>query len=227
LETGGKYKNSDNAITEVDSKGNKKLRFAPVPAWETSESIVKLCKAYEDIMSTEKADPLIIIPMFVLDFLCIHPFSDGNGRISRLLTLLLLYRSGYIVGKYISIEKLIEATKETYYEALQESSLSWHEEKNNYEPFVKYTLGVVANAYREFSTRVKQLTTTGMSKPDRIRELIKDNLGKITKAEIMQKCPDISQVTVQRALNEMHKKGEIIKISGGRYTTYVWNREDE
>ncbi len=227
LETGGKYKNSDNVIAEIDSKGNKKLCFEPVAAWETPASIEKLCKAYEDIMSTEKVDPLLIIPMFVLDFLCIHPFNDGNGRISRLISLLLLYRSGYIVGKYISIEKIIEATKETYYEALQKSSLHWHEEKNDYEPFVKYTLGVVVKAYREFSSRVKLLTTSGMSKPDRICELIKDNLGKITKTEIMQKCPDISQITIQRTLNDLHKKGKIIKISGGRYTSYTWNREDE
>lgn len=227
LEIGGKYKNADNVIAEIDSEGNKKLRFSPVPAWETSESIEKLCKAYIDIENIGKVDPLLVIPMFVLDFLCIHPFNDGNGRMSRLLTLLLLYRSGYIVGKYISIEKLIEITKETYYEALHESSINWHEEKNNYEPFVKYTLGVVTNAYREFSSRVKLLTTSGMSKPDRIRELIKDNLGRVTKTEIMQKCPDISQVTIQRTLNELQKKGEIIKISGGRYTSYVWNREDE
>lgn len=227
LEAGGKYKSSDNIIEEVDSQGNKKLRFVPVHAWETSESIERLCKAYDDIMGTEKADPLLIIPMVVLDFLCIHPFNDGNGRMSRLVTLLLLYRAGYIAGKYISIEKLIEVTKETYYEALQASSYHWHEEKNDYEPFVKYMLGIVVNAYREFTSRIKLLTTSGMSKPDRIRELMKDNLGRITKTEIMQKCPDISQVTVQRTLNELQKKGEIIKISGGRYTSYVWNREDK
>lgn len=227
LDIGGSYKNSDNIIAEVDSKGNKKLRFEPVPAWETAESIERLCKAFEDIMKTGNVDPLLIIPMFILDFLCIHPFSDGNGRMSRLMTLLLLYRSGYIVGKYISIEKLIEATKETYYESLQESSINWHEGLNNYEPFVKYSLGVVVNAYREFSSRVKLLTTSRMSKPERIRELIKDNLGKITKTEILQKCPDISQVTVQRTLNDLLKKGEIIKISGGRYSSYIWNREGE
>ena len=227
LETGGKYKISDNIIEEVDTNGNKRVRFVPVHAWETVESIEKLCKAYEEIISTEKVDPLLTIPMFILDFLCIHPFADGNGRMSRLMTLLLLYRSGYIVGKYISIEKLIEATKETYYEALQESSFDWHEEKNNYEPFVKYTLGVIVNAYRDFSSRVKLLTTSGLSKPDRIRELIKENLGKIKKMEIMQQCPDISQVTIQRSLNDLQKKGEIIKISGGRYTSYAWNREDE
>ncbi|MBR2944112.1 MAG: Fic family protein, partial [Clostridia bacterium] len=111
--------------------------------------------------------------MFILDFLCIHPFSDGNGRMSRLLTLLLLYRAGYIVGKYVSIEKMIEQTKETYYEALQNSSAYWHEDENDYIPFVQYTLGVVVAAYREFSSRVKLIATSNMSKPERIREIIK------------------------------------------------------
>lgn len=227
LESGGKYKSSDNIIAEVDNDGNKKVRFEPVPAWETAEAIENLCKAYEQIIRDEIADPLLIIPMFVLDFLCIHPFNDGNGRMSRLLTLLLLYRSGYIVGKYISIEKVIEKTKETYYEALQSSSRLWHEDDNDYEPFVKYMLGIVVNAYEEFSSRVKLLTTSGMSKPERISEIIKENLGKITKTEIMKRCPDISQVTVQRTLNELQKSNQIIKIGGGRYTSYIWNWEDE
>ena len=165
--------------------------------------------------------------MFILDFLCIHPFNDGNGRMSRLLTLLLLYRSGYIVGKYISIEKMIEQSKETYYEALQQSSAGWHENANDYGPFVRYMLGVIVAAYRDFSSRVQLLTTKGLSKPDRIRELIKDTLGKITKVEIMEKCPDISQATVQRTLSELQKSGEIIKLSGGRYTAYIWNREND
>lgn len=178
-------------------------------------------------MGEGKADPLLIIPMFILDFLCIHPFNDGNGRMSRLLTLLLFYRSGYIVGKYISIEKLIEKTKETYYEALQLSSVDWHKGTNDYEPFVKYMLGIIVSAYREFSSRVKLLNMSGLSKPDRVREIIKGTLGKITKTEIFQKCPDISQVTIQRTLNDLIKKGEILKLSGGRYTSYIWNREKE
>ena len=172
-------------------------------------------------------DPLLLIPMFILDFLCIHPFNDGNGRISRLLTLLLLYRAGYIVGKYISIEKLIEESKETYYETLQESSQGWHEGSNDYAHFARYTLGVVAAAYRDFSARVQALAVSGMSKPDRIREIIKGTLGKITKAEIIEKCPDISQITVQRTLADLQKSGEILKLSGGRYTAYIWNREKE
>lgn len=224
---GGTYKNSDNVIAEEDAEGNRFVRFQPVPAWETPSAIEEICIAFDNAINRDDVDPLIIIPMFILDFLCIHPFNDGNGRMSRLLTLLLLYRAGYIVGKYISIEKVIETSKDTYYEALQSSSQGWHEEENDYSHFVRYMLGVVLSAYREFSSRVRVLTTSGMSKPDRIREIIKDTLGKITKTEILQKCPDISQVTVQRTLNELVKSGDILKIGGGRYTSYVWNREKE
>ena len=226
MSIGGHYKNSDNVIAETDSAGNRFVRFQPVPAWETPEAIDFACKAYDEAVQSG-ADPLLLIPMFILDFLCIHPFNDGNGRMSRLLTLLLLYRSGYIVGKYISIEKVIEQSKETYYETLQQSSAGWHENQNDYTPFVRYMLGVIVAAYRDFSSRVQVLVTSGMSKPDRIREVIKGTLGKITKAEIMEKCPDISQITVQRTLIELQKKGEIIKLGGGRYTSYTWNRERE
>ena len=224
---GGNYKNSDNVIEEEDEQGNKFIRFRPVPAWETPEAIERICTAFDEVLKDADCDPLLIIPVFILDFLCIHPFNDGNGRMSRLLTLLLLYRAGYIVGKYISIEKLIEQSKETYYEVLQESSCDWHEGTNDYAPFVRYTLGIVLAAYREFSSRVQFLTTAGLSKPERVREIIKGTLGKITKAEIMAKCPDISQVTVQRALNDLLKSGQIIKLSGGRYTSYTWNREND
>ena len=226
MSIGGSYKSSDNVIAETDAEGNRFVRFHPVPAWETAEAIDAACQAYDEAMQTG-ADPLLLIPMFVLDFLCIHPFNDGNGRMSRLLTLLLLYRSGYVVGKYISIEKLIEQSKETYYEALQQSSHGWHENENDYAPFVRYLLGTVVAAYREFSSRVQLLSTRGLTKPERIRELIKNNLGKITKTEIMAQCPDISQATVQRTLIDLHKRGEIIKLSGGRYTAYIWNREME
>lgn len=222
-DVGGKYKAADNVIEEEDSKGNKFVRFKPVPAWQTAESMEELCKAVEEAISTEQIDPLILIPMYILDFLCIHPFNDGNGRMSRLLTLLLLYRAGYFVGKYISIEKLIENTKESYYGCLQDSSIKWHENENNYEPFVRYMLGVVVAAYRDFSSRIKLITTSGMSKPERVREIIKNTLGTITKTEILERCPDISQVTIQRALADLVESGEIIKIGGGRYTKYTWN----
>lgn len=224
---GGSYKNSDNVIAQTDAQGNKFVRFQPVPAWETSDAMEQACQAFDEALQNPEYDPLLLISCFILDFLCIHPFNDGNGRMSRLLTLLLLYRAGYNVGKYISIEKLIEQTKETYYEALQASSTGWHENENDYAPFVRYTLGVIAAAYREFSSRVQALTANGLSKPDRIREIIKETLGKITKAEITKKCPDISQVTIQRTLSDLQKSGEIIKLSGGRYTSYIWNRERE
>ena len=224
---GGSFKNTDNVIAEELPDGHQIVRFDPVPAWETPEAITALCSAFEAAMRDAELDPLLLIPIFILDFLCIHPFNDGNGRMSRLLTLLLLYRSGYIVGKYISIEKLISDTKETYYETLQASSYNWHEGTNDYAPFITYMLGVLVAAYRDFESRIELLTTKGLSKPDRVREIIKNHLGKITKSEIMAKCPDISQITVQRALADLIKSGEILKIGGGRYTSYTWNRERE
>lgn len=224
LSVGGKYKSVDNVIAEIDVNGNKSIRFQPVEAWQTPEAINNICEAYNDALN-DGIDPLLIMPMFILDFLCVHPFNDGNGRMSRLLTLLLLYKSGYIVGKYISIEKLIERSKNTYYETLKASSTGWHEGTNDYIPFVEYYLGVIIASYREFSSRVQTLIESGMSKPEKVREIIRNHVGKITKAQIMQKCPDISLVTVQRALAELIEKKEVIKISGGRYTSYIWNEE--
>ena len=221
---GGKFKVSDNVIAEIDCSGHRRIRFQPIEAWATPEAMNNLCEAYNDALQ-EGIDPLLLMPMFILDFLCIHPFDDGNGRMSRLLTLLLLYKSGYIVGKYISIEKLIERTKETYYEVLQASSYGWHENENNYEFFVEYYLGVIVAAYKDFSTRVQTLIETGMSKPDRIREVIKKHIGKITKGEILEICPDISATTVQRTLADLVKSNEIIKLSSGRYASYIWNEE--
>ena len=224
---GGKYKAGDNIIEEEDEQGNKHVRFRPVAAWETPEAIENLCDEFNKAIDSGKIDPLLLIPMFVLDFLCIHPFNDGNGRMSRLLTLLCLYRAGYIVGKYISIEHLIEKTKESYYEDLQVSSAGWHEGENDYAPFVQYMLGVVVAAYRDFTARVETLTASGLSKPERIAKLIQGTYGEITKTEIMEKCPDVSQITVQRTLADLLEKEKIIKIGGGRYTKYVWNRDKE
>lgn len=221
---GGIFKKADNIIQEKDEEGNEFVRFRPVPAWETPEAIDKLCNSYKE--SINEVDPLILNFMFILDFLCIHPFDDGNGRMSRLLTLLLLYKSGFIVGKYISIENIIEKSKETYYEVLLDSSINWHENENDYKPFVNYMLGVIINAYKEFESRVRLLTDPKISKADRIREIIKEHIGTITKAELLDMNPDISDTTVQRALAELLKSGDIVKISGGRYTQYTWNGED-
>ena len=222
---GGNYKNSDNIIAEDHADGTRTVRFQPVSAWETPEYVSAICSAYEDALRDGETDPLALIPMFVLDFLCIHPFNDGNGRMSRLLSLLLLYRADYTVGKYISIEKLIADSKETYYEVLQESSYDWHEGKNDYVPFVRYILGVIVAAYRDFENRAALIVDNDYSKAERIREMIKGTIGPITKSEIMKECPDISQVTVQRALSELLKAGQIKKIGGGRYTKYVYNSE--
>ena len=227
LAIGGSFKNSDNIIAEELPDGTKRVRFQPVPAWETSEAMDILCSTFVDALADVELDSLILIPMFILDFLCIHPFNDGNGRMSRLITLLLLYQSGYFVGKYISIERLIADSKETYYEALQDSSAGWHEGTNDYLPFVRYMLGIVVAAYREFTSRVDILITRGLSKPERVREIIRSTTGRITKTQIMKQCPDISQKTVERALKELMDSGWIIKIGGGRYTSYTWNWEKE
>ena len=227
LAIGGSFKNSDNIIAEELPDGTKRVRFQPIPAWETSEAMDILCSTLVDALADPELDSLILIPMFILDFLCIHPFNDGNGRMSRLMTLLLLYQSGYFVGKYISIERLIADSKETYYEALQDSSAGWHEGTNDYLPFVRYMLGIVVAAYREFTSRVDILITRGLSKPERIREIIRSTTGRITKTQIMKQCPDISQKTVERALKELMDSGWIIKIGGGRYTSYTWNWEKE
>lgn len=224
---GGKFKAADNVIEEEDNQGNKFVRFRPLPAWETPEAITNLCAAYNEAINKSEADPLLIMPMFIIDFLCIHPFNDGNGRMSRLLTLLLLYQNDYIVGKYISLEKLIEKTKDSYYEALQDSSLGWMEDENDYEPFVKYILGIITAAYREFFDRAKVVEEKKVPKPDRIEELIKNHLGTITKSEIMENTPGISQTTVQRTLTDLVKEGKITKIGGGRYTKYTWNWDKE
>lgn len=225
--TGGAFKSVDNTIEEVDENGNVKIRFQPVCAWETPEAVDQLCAAYNQVLKEPDVDPLLIMPMFILDFLCIHPFRDGNGRMSRFLTLLLLYQGGYYVGKYISIEKLIERTKDSYYDDLQSSSTGWHEESNDYTPFVKYLLGVVAASYREFFERTKLITSVKMSKPERIAEEIKNHIGTITKAELVEQVLDVSQTTVQRTLTELTKQGKIIKLGAGRYIKYRWNWDQE
>ena len=226
--TGGSFKSVDNIIEEKDAAGNQFVRFQPTAAWETPEAMEMLCEAYNNAVNQTNADPLLIIPMFILDFLCIHPFLNGNGRMSRLLMLLLLYKSGYFVGKYISIERLIEKTKSSYYETLQKSSKNWHEESNDYAPFVKYLLGVIAAAYRDFMERTKLIEEKKVSKPQRIAEEIKNHIGTITKGELLKIVPDVSQTTIQRTLTDLVKQKKIKKIGEGRYTKYTWNwdRED-
>ena len=218
---GGTYKNSDNIIAEKQSDGTETVRFRPVPAFQTADAIQTLCDRFNDAIEAGTYDPLLLMPMFILDFLCIHPFNDGNGRMSRLLTLLLLYRAGFIVGKYISIEMLIEKSKDSYYEALQASSHDWHEGGNDYLPFLKYMLGIIVKAYNEFEDRVEHLRHRKMSKADRIKDLIDRTPGKISKKDIAQTCPDISVTTIERTLAELLTSGYIEKIGSGRSSAYV------
>lgn len=218
---GGSYKNSDNIIAETNPEGQQKARFIPVPAFQTSETMNELCNKFLEAWNAGRMDKLLLIPIFILDFLCIHPFNGGNGRMSRLLTLLLFYKAGYIVGKYVSMEMLIEKTKETYYEALQGSSVGWHENRNSYESFVKYYLGILLKAYNEFESRVEYLRNRSISKPERIKAVMDKKVGKITKKEIMELCPDISKVTIERTLTDLVKNEYIAKVGAGPSTAYV------
>ncbi len=220
---GGKFKNSQNFIEEENEKGEKKIRFTPLSPVETPIAIEELCKNYNELVNNEMCDLLVLIPIFILDFVSIHPFNDGNGRMSRLLTLLLLYKANYMVGKYISIEKIIEETKESYYDTLEKSSVSWHNNENDYSYFVEYYLGIILNAYKEFDSRINIVENKKTTAYDRIIDIFKNNIIPIDKAFITNKCPNLSETTIERTLNKLLKEDKIIKISGGRYTKYKWN----
>lgn len=220
---GGKFKNSQNYIEEENENGEKKIRFTPLSPVETPLAIEKLCKNYNDLVNDESCDLLVLIPIFILDFVSIHPFNDGNGRMSRLLTLLLLYKADYMVGKYISIEKIIEDTKDSYYDALKKSSVKWHSNENDYSYFVEYYLGIILKAYKEFTSRINIAENKKMTSYDKIINIFKDNIIPIDKSFIMNKCPNLSEITIERALNKLLNENKIIKISSGRYTKYKWN----
>lgn len=222
LNTGGTWKNQDNEITEIDSFGNKSIRFKPLSVLETPLAMENLCNEYNRILK-EKTPylRLFLIPVFILDFLSIHPFNDGNGRMSRLLTLLLLYQNNYIVGKYISLEMLIEKTKSHYYDSLKESSFQWNDNLNSYSSFVKYSLQIILKAYREFSERVELLSNSNISKYQRIKNLFDNRLSKINKKNISITFPDISITTIERTLKTLLEEEYIEKIGSGRNTSYV------
>lgn len=220
---GGKFKNSQNFIEEENENGKKKIRFTPLSPIETPIAIEDLCKNYNNLVNNELCDLLVLIPIFILDFLSIHPFNDGNGRMSRLLTLLLLYKTNYMVGKYISIEKIIEETKDSYYDTLEKSSINWYNNENDYSYFVEYYLGIILNAYKEFDSRISIIENKKITAYDRIIDIFKNNIIPIDKAFVTNKCPDLSETTIERILNKLLKEDNIVKISGGRYTKYKWN----
>ncbi|WP_022819006.1 Fic family protein [Fusobacterium russii] len=216
----GKFKISDNSIIEVDSKGNKKIRFQPVSSFETERYFDEMVEAYNEAVKAN-IPPLLLIPVVIHDFLCIHPFDDGNGRLSRILTLLLLYKFGYFVGRYISVEMLIEESKDSYYEELQNSSERWHTGKNDELPFMKYMLGIILKAYKECDDRFKLIGEKKLTSPDRVLFIIQKSLVPLSKKDIMIICPDISQRTVERALKELQDNKKIRQIGNGRSTKYI------
>lgn len=217
---GGKFKNVQNYICATDGEGKRFTLFTPLAPYETPNAMRALCDAYNIALGEGSVDPLLLIPIFIHDFLCIHPFIDGNGRMSRLLTTLLLYRSGYYVGKYISLEAQIARNKVSYYAALERSQYGWHEGKDDPAPFIKYILGTIIGAYREFEERMN-IIESKQSSMNTIRSAIMQRIGKFTKADICAMCPSFSVTSVERGLKELCRRGEIIKGGSGRATYYV------
>ncbi len=216
---GGKFKDTPNEIDAVYPDGSKVVIFKPLEPYETHEAIEKICEKYNKTINQLNVDPLVAIPIFIHDFLCIHPFNDGNGRMSRLLTTLLLYKSGYVVGKYISLEKKIQVSKEDYYDALNKSSKGWMESENDNTPFVKYILGVILAAYRDFEERVN-LIGTKMSAREMVEKAVRVKIGKFTKSDIMELCPEIGRASVENSLKAMCEEGLVKKEGKGRATFY-------
>ncbi|GIM48534.1 cell division protein Fic [Collibacillus ludicampi] len=214
---GGRWKLTDNDIREKLPNGQERIRFTPVPAWKTAEAVEELCRQYNIERDRGEVDDLILIAAFVLDFLCIHPFSDGNGRMARLLTLLLLYQAGYIIGRYISLEKVIEDTKEQYYETLEISSQGWHEGKHNIKPWLDYFLMMILNAYKRFEERAGIVTSDKRGwKQERVRTVVEHMIADFTVSDVEERCPGISRPTITKVLNEMGKEGVIECIERGR-----------
>lgn len=221
---GGKYKDSDNVIMEIDSVGNRKVRFYPTPARETKQSMEQLILAYIEAKNDANINQLLLIPCVILDFLCIHPFRDGNGRMYRLLSLLLLYKNGFDAGKYISFEEQINNYKNYYYEALKESSLGWEENKNTYFPFIENFLSTLYMCYKELDKRFAVINSDKITKKSRIEATVLNCLTPISKAEICKILPDVSPTTVELVLNQMCKEGLIKKIGASRATKYIKNK---
>ncbi|WP_319755539.1 Fic family protein [uncultured Sphaerochaeta sp.] len=219
---GGKFKNTQNYINETHADGSSFTRFTPLEPFETPEAVDSICTSYQDALAKQVVDPLILIPIFICDFLCIHPFNDGNGRMSRLLTTLLLSQSGFMVGKYISIEQKIEKTKDTYYDVLGKVSSGWHEGRNDYTSFIKYFLGIVLNCYRDLEERLGSVDQK--STPyEIVRKAVDSTLGVFTKTQILELCPSIGSSSVEAALKRLKEEGYILRQGSGRNTAYVRN----
>lgn len=220
-EYGGKYKTDDNYIIEEDKNGNRKIRFRPTPAAEVKDAMEQLELAYMEARDDANINQLLLIPCVVLDFLCIHPFRDGNGRMSRLISLLLLYKNGYDAGKYVSFEEQINKYKAFYYERLRESSVGWHENQNTYVPFIENFLSTLYMCYKELDKRFAVINGRKITKKARIEATVLGSLVPISKSEICNILPDISPTTVEAVLSVMVKNGQIKKIGQARMTRYI------
>ena len=222
-EYGGQYKTNDNVILEVDADGNRRVRFRPTPAEETTEAMEQLELAYLDAKNNANINQLLLIPCVILDFLCIHPFRDGNGRMSRLLSLLLLYKNGFDAGKYISFEEQINKYKAYYYDALKQSSTGWDTNENDYFPFIQNFLSTLYMCYKELDQRFAVLHGKKVTKKARIEATLMGSLTPMSKAEICAIHPDVSPTTVEAVLGEMVKDGRIKRIGAARGTRYIRN----
>jgi Fic family protein len=218
---GGLYKESDNVIMEIDASGARRVRFAPTLAAETAATMEQLILAYMDARNNYGVNQLLLIPCFILDFLCIHPFPDGNGRMSRLLSLLLLYKNGFDAGKYISFEEQINNGKGEYYEALRVSSDKWHDSQNSYFPFIENFITTLLFCYKELDKRFAVVNAKKVTKRRRVEATALNSLLPISKQEICYVLPDVSPTTVEAALADMVKNGLIDKIGVGRSTRYI------
>ena len=220
-EYGGQYKTDDNVILEIDADGNRRVRFRPIPASETAKAMEQLELAYMVARSDANINQLLLIPCVILDFLCIHPFRDGNGRMSRLLSLLLLYKNGYDAGKYVSFEEQINNYKSYYYDSLKQSSVGWDTNENSYFPFIENFLSTLYMCYKELDKRFAVVHGKKITKKARIEATVLNSLTPLAKAEICKILPDVSPTTVEAVLRDMVKIGSIRRIGSGRSTRYI------
>lgn len=218
---GGKWKPADNEIIEKHADGTKRIRFKPTPAHLTDQAMKDLTGNYKIAIDELRQEPLVVVPLAILDFLCIHPFHDGNGRVSRLLTLMLLYHFDYQVGRYISLERVFEETKESYYETLEKSSQGWHQAKHNVHPWLDYYWGVMTRAYREFEDRVGTIKSGRGSKTDQIKNTIVRKIGPFSISEIEESCPGISRDMVRIVLRQLKDEGLIASTGKGRSAKWI------
>lgn len=217
---GGKYKNTQNSIVEKDDRGNIVEIFKPLSPFETPEAIERICNELNKSLDKKEVDSLLLIPIFIHDFLCIHPFNDGNGRMSRLLTTLLLYREGYNIGKYISLESKIEKNKDGYYNTLKQSGIGWHINKENSLPFIKYLLKIILAAYIDFEERIEYVDEK-IPTIEIVRNAVDKKIGKFTKNNIMEMVPSFGKATIENMLKILVEEDYIERYGKGKATYYV------